>query len=85
MVAAAAGIKADAAVCQEGAKNRSKRRIILVWPGYTPDYRFESVKVAGLVCERLLIVVIFRYAVADDGGDCRAARVPAFRERLDTK
>ena len=29
MVVAAADIKADAAVCQEGAKNRSKRRIIL--------------------------------------------------------
>ena len=56
VVVATADIKADAAVCLEGAKNRSKRRIILVWPGYTPDCRFdESVEVedASLDYERL--------------------------------
>ena len=49
--AAAADVKADAAVCQKRAKSRSKRLIILVWPGYTPDYRIDSAKAAGLDCE----------------------------------
>ena len=31
------------------------------------------------------IEVICRHAVADDGGDCRAVRIPAFRERLDAE
>ena len=31
------------------------------------------------------IEVICRHAVADEGGDCRAERIPAFRERSDTE
>ena len=49
--AAAANVKAGAALCQKRAKSRSKRLIILVWPGYTPDYQFDSAKAAGLDCE----------------------------------
>ena len=47
-VVAAADIQADAAVCQEGDKNQFKMRIILVWPGYKPNYRFKSVEDAGI-------------------------------------
>jgi len=43
-----AKLKADAAVRQVGARSRSTRRVIVVVPGDTPDYRIKSAEVAGL-------------------------------------